>query len=313
MKTQLLGVGVSLCVHAIIVWLLFSVSQGFSPGIRTLALDLSFEATGPMGMAGPQMENAHPLPEASMPGGKTSTSGTVAIPNLPVENTLNAADAETPPIPPELQPRERMQPQPVKPDPSPEPKALEPKKLEPVPQSPLLEPDLPEPKKQKQPPETVSAITAADKAKAPIDRDRSQGDGRAGAETNSENNLSKTMAGQVNPGRGVLLANAGETNPGIADSKGENVYLATHFDAIRRRLAESLCYPNIARQRGWSGKVLVAFTVHPNGLVDHIEIKKSCGISLLDKSALATVRNLSPFPKPPMAIRISLPILYQLN
>jgi TonB family protein len=50
-----------------------------------------------------------------------------------------------------------------------------------------------------------------------------------------------------------------------------------------------------------------------DGLVDNVEIKKSCGIPLLDKSALATVRNASPLPKPPMAIRISIPILYQLN
>ena len=94
---------------------------------------------------------------------------------------------------------------------------------------------------------------------------------------------------------------------------GRSAYLSAHFSFIRGRLIEHLCYPAIARKRGWSGEVMVAFTIYPDGHVEDIEIKKSCGISLLDKSALKTVHNACPFPNPPIAARIVIPIVYQLN
>lgn len=341
MKTQLAGIGVSLTVHAIAAMLLFHISDGLSPLTKTLVLDLSFKATGPVGMAGTQMEGIHPPHELSMPEGATREVET--IPYLPVENTPNAADTGPPPIPPKPKPSEMMLPRPVKPDPPPEPKALEPKKQEPVSQPPPVASDLtkpenqkrapvPPPKKKESPPppkqaaatipeskkmttlpEAVTAITSNDKEKAPTDRNRSLGDRLAESKTNGENNLSKTMAGQVNSGRGGLSAKAGETFSGSTVNKGGNAYLDEHFGFIRRQLTKSLCYPTIARQRGWSGKVLIAFTIDPDGLVDQMEIKKSCGISLLDKSALSTVRSAGPFPKPPMPVRIIIPILYQLN
>ena len=58
---------------------------------------------------------------------------------------------------------------------------------------------------------------------------------------------------------------------------------------------------------------MVSFTIYPDGRADNIEIQKSCGISLLDKSALKTVYNACPFPNPPMAARIVIPIVYQLH
>jgi protein TonB len=58
---------------------------------------------------------------------------------------------------------------------------------------------------------------------------------------------------------------------------------------------------------------MVAFTIYPDGRADNIAIQKSCGISLLDKSAMKTVHNACPFPLPPMAARIVIPIVYQLN
>ena len=105
----------------------------------------------------------------------------------------------------------------------------------------------------------------------------------------------------------------GERYAGMAGDGAGSAYLSAQFGYIRDRLKENLCYPAIARQRGWSGMVMVAFTIHPDGLVDNLEIKQSCGFALLDKSALKTVRNACPFPKPPMEARIIIPVHYQLN
>ena len=124
------------------------------------------------------------------------------------------------------------------------------------------------------------------------------------SEASSEPNGSGSRGGPADRGAGN-----GESLRG----DGGSAYLKAHFSFIQGHLREHLCYPNLARKRGWSGKVLVSFTIHPDGRADNIAIQKSCGISLLDKSAMKTVHNACPFPFPPMAARIVIPIVYQLN
>lgn len=333
MKTQLLGVCVSLAVHGIVAFLLYNIGQGFSPGPTALALNLSFEAANPIRKSGTPEEGALPAPELSTPGGvaRAAEENSSAF----EKNTPGPAVAEPPSITPE--------PKTAKSDPPSEPQALEQDRAEPVPPSLPLAPELPEPKKLKKgpkplrsvkdpadpperlastfqeskemppPPEPVSAKTSDDRENTPMVRNGSQGDSLAGPGKNSEKIAPEAMAGQVSQGGKGLSALAGETYPGNTANKGGHLYLNAHLGSIRLRLRQSLCYPSIARQSGWSGKVLIAFTIHTDGLVDQIEIKQSCGIPLLDKSALATVRNACPFPKPPMAVKIIIPILYQLN
>lgn len=135
--------------------------------------------------------------------------------------------------------------------------------------------------------------------------------------TESRTNSGKELPGGLSeiPGSGSQVgpidksAVSGDTLRG----DGGSAYLKSNLNFIRGRLREHLCYPSIARKRGWSGEVLVSFTIYPDGSVDNIEIHKSCGISLLDKSALKTVQNACPFPNLPMAARIVIPIVYQLN
>ena len=67
MKTQLLGICVSLAVHGIIAFLLFTINQGFSPGTRTRVIGLSFEAAGPMGNGGSPDEEKTPFASDSEP------------------------------------------------------------------------------------------------------------------------------------------------------------------------------------------------------------------------------------------------------
>jgi protein TonB len=69
----------------------------------------------------------------------------------------------------------------------------------------------------------------------------------------------------------------------------------------------------MARQMGWEGKVKVSFIISFDGSFREIEISKSSGFEILDKNAIETVKNASPFPKLPVEAQIIIPILYKLN
>lgn len=335
MKTQWVGICISLAVHGMAALLLFNLSQGFLPESSPLVFDLSFEAAVPLGKDSPY-NMPHQLSQLGIPNGDKE-----AIHSLHGENALDSADTEPQPVstgPPFLQPGKA---QPVKTDPPPLPRPFKQERTKPEPPSPSAAfkrpepeirkrrpehrreekdlPALPEqiasplrgPEKMPTSPEPASAKTFDEKKNTRIARIKSHGDRLSQSATASEDFSSKPKTGP--PDTGGLSGEFGETYSGKTENNGENAYLNIHFGFIRRRLRQSLCYPRAARQREWAGKVLIAFTIQPNGKAERIEIRKSCGIPLLDKSALSTVRNAGPFPKPPTAVRIIIPILYQLN
>ncbi len=49
-------------------------------------------------------------------------------------------------------------------------------------------------------------------------------------------------------------------------------------------------YPNLARQRGWQGVVILAVTILEDGSPNQLKIQTSSGHDLLDKTALKTVK-----------------------
>ena len=390
MKTQLLGIYFSLMVHGTAVILLFAVSQGMTPTVKTVALDFSLDSGGRMGEdgsgrgGGPGGQEALPEDEASHPtdsrGGRTiegpvnpentRLSGVAEPPPLvseevPIvlEETAPAAEAffkeyeasipaveEPPPISAEPPPEPEETP-PVAQKPSPSHRILKDSKLiavnktispkivrpKPVPRKNMLEPvpekkakpDPPIPAAQKKPPPTQvdSRYEKKPTSPSPEPKPAARFDSRstvpdAGAiatadrsteSTNSGKGLSEAYSEQNSSGSRSGLADRGAKNGETLRGDGASAYLKSHFNFIRGHLREHLCYPSIARKRGWSGEVMVAFTIYPDGRADNIEIQKSCGISLLDKSALKTVHNACPFPLPPMAARIVIPIVYQLN
>ncbi len=90
-------------------------------------------------------------------------------------------------------------------------------------------------------------------------------------------------------------------------------YLKEHFNYIRNLIVKRLAYPPIARRMEWSGKVVLAFVVNEDGGVSSIRIKESSGHTLLDKSAADTVRSVAPFPRPPVAAEIVMPVQFRLE
>lgn len=90
-------------------------------------------------------------------------------------------------------------------------------------------------------------------------------------------------------------------------------YRQEHFQYIIAHIRKKLSYPVIARKKGWQGTVTVSFIVCEDGGVRDIRIVESSGISLLDKSAIKTVEEARPFPKPPTQAEIIVPIAFTLS
>ena len=86
-----------------------------------------------------------------------------------------------------------------------------------------------------------------------------------------------------------------------------------YLSHIREIIQNNMPYPHIARKRVLEGKVLVSFIICVDGKAQEITITKSSGFEILDKSAIETVKRVSPFPKPPAQVALIIPIVYKLN
>lgn len=90
-------------------------------------------------------------------------------------------------------------------------------------------------------------------------------------------------------------------------------YLREHFLYIKDRILNRIVYPNLARRMGWHGNVLTSFVIHVDGTVSDIKILSSSGFKVLDENAVMTIKDVSPFPRPPITAKIIIPISYRLR
>ncbi|HOC44999.1 MAG: energy transducer TonB [Syntrophorhabdaceae bacterium] len=90
-------------------------------------------------------------------------------------------------------------------------------------------------------------------------------------------------------------------------------YLAKHFKYIRDLIMKNLIYPLHARKMGWKGQVTVSFIICEQGNVEQIRIIKSSGYKILDDNVAHTIRDVQPFPKPPIRAEIVIPVSYKLG
>lgn len=105
-----------------------------------------------------------------------------------------------------------------------------------------------------------------------------------------------------------------EAGPGEGAPEGmRKRYLREHFAFIRDRVVKSLSYPLAARKRGWEGKVLLSFSISGDGSVGTVRVVQSSGREILDQGAVEAVRKASPFPRPPVAAEVVLPVVYRLT
>jgi protein TonB len=91
------------------------------------------------------------------------------------------------------------------------------------------------------------------------------------------------------------------------------MYVKAQFAAIRNAIIKKLSYPPIARRKGWTGTVKVSFVVSEDGCVDNIRVVATSGFEVLDRNAVETIRRCSPYPRPPCAAEMVMPITYRLD
>ncbi len=115
------------------------------------------------------------------------------------------------------------------------------------------------------------------------------------------------------PGDVLSAAAASDGGDGRGQLAGRAQYLKKHFRYIKDRIQRSICYPRIARKRGWEGRVVVSFVVCEDGRVQDMRIVESSGFSVLDKNAMAAVHEAVPFPRPPVRAELIVPVVYRLS
>jgi periplasmic protein TonB len=104
--------------------------------------------------------------------------------------------------------------------------------------------------------------------------------------------------------------------PGNSDGGKESAktkYLKDHFAYIRDKILRNISYPDLARRMGWQGKVLLSFIITADGYVREVRIIQGSGFNVLDKTAIETVKDTAPFPKPPIEAQLVIPIIFRLD
>ncbi len=91
-----------------------------------------------------------------------------------------------------------------------------------------------------------------------------------------------------------------------------------YFEMLNMRIHNAKKYPESAKSRHLEGRVKVEFTLQPDGTLINIRIVKSSRHRNLDDAAVESIKNASPFPRPPAFIfkpplTLSVNILFELT
>jgi protein TonB len=90
-------------------------------------------------------------------------------------------------------------------------------------------------------------------------------------------------------------------------------YVKRNYNYIQRRIRDRLVYPSPARRAGIQGVTEVSFIIHEDGRVGAVTVRAGSGHAVLDEAAVATILAAAPFPAPPAAARIAIPIAFRLR
>lgn len=284
MKEQVLGFNISLLVHGIILAVCFALSQGKMFENNPIVIDLSILSSNISSGSASGNRSGHQKPPSTI----RNENRNVFEPSVSAQNKVLKS---TPASPKKSLHNPMPQRQP----------ALKDVKFVSMDKTQAKVPKMVPSKTMKE----VIQVSPKPEITAPRENDMSVID------PGTYDTVSNTLIKKSTPGVRTDLSEGGKDGGNTGDL-GQD-YVNMHFNYLRERIRKNLCYPKIARKMGWDGKVLVAFTILKNGHVDNLEIRKSCGINLLDHSAMETVRMACPFPKPPAVSKIVIPIVYNLN
>jgi protein TonB len=111
-----------------------------------------------------------------------------------------------------------------------------------------------------------------------------------------------------------ISGQAAAPSTGSGGAAGQSAdYIRRNYNYLQRRIRDRLVYPPPARKAGIQGVTEVTFTIHEDGKVSGITVRKGSGHEILDNAAIQTIIAAAPFPKPPAPARIAIPIAFRLR
>ncbi len=163
-------------------------------------------------------------------------------------------------------------------------------------------------------PETVTPPRVETEAHASL----TKADGRAAAPP--ETAATPADAGHVGEPRQAPPAGEGPTgkNPPNTSQTGATAQRNYLLGQLRDQLSRHLTYPLRARRRGWEGEVLLGLRLDREGQLHDIQLLRSSGHALLDRSALKALARIERLRLPAGApalqpIDLQLPVIYRLG
>ncbi len=94
----------------------------------------------------------------------------------------------------------------------------------------------------------------------------------------------------------------------------EEEFLKGKLEIISGIIKQNITYPLLARKLGMEGRVVISFLLTKDGHIKDIKVEESSGYKILDDNAVNTLRKVEKLiPKPPVDVRIKLPIIYKLE
>lgn len=114
-------------------------------------------------------------------------------------------------------------------------------------------------------------------------------------------------------GSGSGMGNLRGHGEGYGEGNAKQRYLREHFAHIRDLILKHLAYPPQAKKFGWMGSLTVSFVICENGITEQIRIVKSSGYEVLDQNVVRTIKDVQPFPKPPVKAELIIPVMYRLH
>jgi protein TonB len=102
----------------------------------------------------------------------------------------------------------------------------------------------------------------------------------------------------------------------VENSSDKNSYTEANFK-VNYAVNPKPVYPDIAKNRGWQGTVLLKVRVTTDGRSDEVILHSSSGYKILDTSAIAAVEKWQFFPakqgNTPIVSTVIVPIVFSLN